>query len=150
MSQETPDYVPSTSKSKPVLTKEEKLLKERVAGKPTKPPMSAYSLFSRLLLQSEEIKKIPAKERMHYIALQWKDLSEDDKRVYKDQVNHLLEQYKLDYASYLESLPEEKRDEELQNSVPKRKRKKVDTKSVPKKKKAKFDIFKNEPAKPPR
>lgn len=34
-----------------------------------------------------------------------------------------MEQYKLDYASYLESLPEEKRALELQNNVHKRKKK---------------------------
>lgn len=34
----------------------------------------------------------------------------------------MLEQYKLQYAEYLESLPEDKRQEELQNNQPKRKR----------------------------
>lgn len=141
--------MPSTSK--PILTKEEKLLKERVAGKPTKPPTSAYSLFSRMLLKSDDIKKIPVKERMNYIALQWKNCTDDERRVYRDQVAHLLEQYKLDYASYLESLPEEKRDEELQKNMGK-KRKKGDENEIvlAKKKKSKFDIFKNEPAKPPK
>jgi len=33
----------------------------------------------------------------------------------------MLDQYKLEYATYLESLPEDKRQEELQNSQPKRK-----------------------------
>lgn len=113
--------------------------------------MSAYSLFSRLLMQSEEIKRISAKDRMNYIALQWKGCSEDEKRVYREKVAHMLEQYKLDYASYLESLPEEKRDEELQNNLPKRKAKKADnTEQMPKKRKTKDDIFKNEPAKPPK
>lgn len=36
-----------------------------------------------------------------------------------------MEQYKLNFASYLESLPEDKRVEELQNNVPKRKTKSV-------------------------
>lgn len=144
---QNPNYVPSTSK--PILTKEEKLLKERVAGKPTKPPMSAYSLFSRMLLKSDDIKRIPVKERMNYIAIQWKNCSDDDKRVYRDQVAHLLEQYKLDYASYLESLPEDKRDEELQKNVMKRKAKKSnESELMPKKKKMNLDIFKNEPEKP--
>lgn len=34
----------------------------------------------------------------------------------------MLEQYKLQYAEYLESLPEDKRQEELQNNQPKKKR----------------------------
>jgi hypothetical protein len=33
----------------------------------------------------------------------------------------MLEQYKLKYATYLESLPEDKRQEELLNNQPKRK-----------------------------
>lgn len=33
----------------------------------------------------------------------------------------MLDQYKLEYATYLESLPEDKRQEELQNNQPKRK-----------------------------
>lgn len=67
-----PEFVPNAVK--PILTKEEKLIKERVAGKPVKPPNSAYSLFSRIMLQSEEIKTISPKERMNYIAAKWKDV----------------------------------------------------------------------------
>jgi hypothetical protein len=33
----------------------------------------------------------------------------------------MLDQYKLEYATYLESLPEDKRQEELLNNQPKRK-----------------------------
>jgi hypothetical protein len=33
----------------------------------------------------------------------------------------MLDQYKLEYATYLESLPEDKRQEELQNNQPRRK-----------------------------
>lgn len=33
----------------------------------------------------------------------------------------MIDQYKLEYATYLESLPEDKRQEELQNNQPKRK-----------------------------
>lgn len=111
--------------------------------------MSAYSLFSRELLKSEEIKQILVKDRMNYIATQWKNCGDDAKKCYRDKVAHLLEQYKLEYASYLESLPAEKRDEELQNNMPKRKAKKPSD-SIPKKKKVKVDILKNEPLKPPK
>lgn len=145
---QNPNYVPSAMK--PVLTKEEKFLKERLAGKPTKPPMSAYSLFSRLLLKSEEIKQISAKDRMNYIATQWKNCSDEEKKCYREKVAHLLEQYKLEYASYLESLPEEKRDEELQNNLPKRKSKKSKEGNIPKRRKISNDIFKSEPVKPPK
>lgn len=60
-----------------------------------------------------------------------------------------MEQYKLDFASYLESLPEDKRVEELKNNMPKRKTK--DTDENPKKKKQIKDdyLFKGEPRPPP-
>lgn len=73
-----------------------------------------------------------------------------------------MEQYKLDFASYLESLPEEKRAEELKNNIPKRKTKamKEETpkKNAKKKKPAepaanassKPAFFAEEPKRPPR
>ncbi|PNF25609.1 hypothetical protein B7P43_G03834 [Cryptotermes secundus] len=116
---ENPEFVPTSVKT--VLTKEEKNLKERVAGKPEKPPNSGYSLFSRIMLVSPEIKQVAAKERMSQISKLWKSMTEGEKKKYQEQVNHMLDQYKLEYATYLESLPEDKRQEELQNNQPKRK-----------------------------
>lgn len=64
-----------------------------------------------------------------------------------------MEQYKLDFASYLESLPEEKRVEELKNNMPKRKAKDKDADQNNKKSpKAKIQddlLFKGEPKQPP-
>ncbi|KAF2884838.1 hypothetical protein ILUMI_21315 [Ignelater luminosus] len=140
---QNPDFVPV--QLKPVLTKEEKTLKERLAGKPIKPPNSAYSLFSRMMLQSEEIKKIPPKDRMKAIADQWKDCTDKEKKQYRERANHLMEQYKLDFASYLESLPEEKRQEELQNNLPKRKVKTTsESEETPQKKKKSATTNSNE------
>lgn len=116
---ENPKFVPTNVKT--VLTKEEKNLKERVAGKPEKPPNSGYSLFSRIMLVSPEIKQVAAKERMSQISKLWKSMTVGEKKKYQEQVNHMLDQYKLEYATYLESLPEDKRQEELQNNQPKRK-----------------------------
>lgn len=74
-----------------------------------------------------------------------------------------MEQYKLDFASYLESLPEEQRAEELKNHLPKRKPKgatEETSKKTTKKKKSsepaannassKTTIFPEEPKRPPR
>lgn len=60
-----------------------------------------------------------------------------------------MEQYKLDFASYLESLPEDKRVEELKNNMPKRKTK--ETEENTKKTKPMRDdyLFKGEPRPPP-
>lgn len=84
---ENPNFVASPVKA--ILTKDEKLLKERLAGKPIKPPNSAYSLFSRMMLQSNEIKKIAAKDRMKAIAEQWKNCTDAEKKHYKERTNHV-------------------------------------------------------------
>lgn len=83
-----PNFVQTTT-TKPILTKEEKLIKERIAGKPIKPPNSAYSLFSKLLLQSQDIKSVQAKDRMNYIAHRWKMCTEEEKKQYKERANHV-------------------------------------------------------------
>jgi upstream-binding transcription factor len=85
------------------------LSKERALGKPVKPPNSAYALYSRVMLQSEGIKTVHPKDRMNYIAGKWKNCPEEEQNVYRDQVIRLLEQYKQDYQTYLDSLPEEER-----------------------------------------
>lgn len=157
---ENPEFVPGTVKT---LTKEEKTLRERVAGKPDKPPNSGYSLFSRLMLASEHIKEFAPKLRMIEISRMWKNMPDSQKMKYQEQVNHMLDQYKLEYATYLESLPEDKRQEELQNNLPKpRKNATAKTKAVEVEKKkatktkaskAKVEntgLFKGEPEPPPK
>lgn len=125
---------------KSVLTKDEKLLKERMAGKPVKPPTSVYSLFSQVMLQSEEIKNVQPQQRMTYIANNWRNCSDEDKRIYRERLQHLSEQYKLNFANYLETLPEDKRQEELLSIQPKRKAKNADAEVAVKKIKTKEEI----------
>lgn len=61
-----------------------------------------------------------------------------------------MEQYKLDFASYLESLPEDKRAEELKNNMPKRKAKDANNEDNKKAKQVDDDLlFKGEPKQPP-
>ena len=140
---QNPDFVPTSVK--PVLTKEEKIIRERMSGKPIKPPNSAYSLFSRMMLQSEVIKDVNPKDRMTVIAEKWKNCSEDERKEYNERIIHLREQYKLDFASYLESLPEEKRQEELKNTTPKRRGKNKLEELLPplKKKRPDLDMIEN-------
>lgn len=127
------------SPHKPILTKEEVQIKDRVAGKPSKPPGSAYNLYARVLLQSDEIKSIPIRDRLNFVSNQWKNCPDEEKQQYKDlsakvikflSISHLQnffclqlnEKYRLDYASYLETLPEEERKLELQKKLPKRRK----------------------------
>lgn len=61
-----------------------------------------------------------------------------------------MEQYKLDFASYLESLPEDKRAEELRNNMPKRKAKDSNLNNKKQKTEQIDDLlFKGEPKQPP-
>ena len=41
-------------------------------GRPEKPPSSAYSLFSKEMLNTEFIKQFPSKERMSHISEAWR------------------------------------------------------------------------------
>nr|XP_023013556.1 nucleolar transcription factor 1-A-like [Leptinotarsa decemlineata] len=116
---ENPDCVIQSS-HKALLTKQEQLVKERMSGKPAKPPVSSYNLFARTLLQTEEIKGVPVRDRLVFVSNQWKYCSEEEKKHYKDLFEKQNEQYKIDYAAYLEGLPEEERQLELKKSAPKR------------------------------
>ncbi|XP_044257723.1 nucleolar transcription factor 1-like [Tribolium madens] len=100
-----PDYKPHKVRS--ILTKREKVSKERAQGKPAKPPNSAYALFSRVMLQSEQIKSVNPKDRMNYIANKWRTCTEEEQNSYRDQVVNLMAKYKQDYQAYVETLPEE-------------------------------------------
>ena len=82
-----PDFKPFKVKS--ILTKREKVSKERASGKPMKPPNSAYALYSRVMLQSDEIKSVHPKDRMNYIAGKWKTCTDEEQNTYRDQVVHV-------------------------------------------------------------
>jgi len=84
---EHPDYEKPLVRS--ILNKEEKAMYDKSVGKPEKPPNSGYSLFSRIMLSSEEIKHINHKERMTQISSMWKNLSAKDKRKYHDKVQQV-------------------------------------------------------------
>lgn len=75
--------------TKHVLSKKEKVTKERVSGKPIRPPNSAYGLFSRDFLTSPEIKAVHPKERMTFIANKWKNSSEEEQNFYKNKLTQV-------------------------------------------------------------
>jgi len=62
----------------------------RSSGKPVKPPNSAYSFFSRMMLQSDEdVKQIPPKMRMAEISRKWKEISDAQKSRYEENVREV-------------------------------------------------------------
>lgn len=121
-----PDYI--TNEKKPQLTKEDLLVKERMSGKPGKPPVTAYNYFARLMLHSDEIKDVPVRDRLVFVSNQWKKCNEEEKKHYKDLFDKEIEKYNQDFAAYLETLSEADRKLELLKSHPKR-RKSEDEKS---------------------
>lgn len=108
--QENPDVAVV---KKTVLSKEEQLLKDKTEGKPIKPPNSGYSLFSQQLLMSDELKNFMSKDRMSQISRKWKELSDEEKSKYNLGAKELMHTYKMEYATYLESLQPEQREAEL-------------------------------------
>jgi len=104
---------------KSILSKDEKHLKEKTEGKPEKPPNSGYSLYSKKLLASSSLKHLESKERMTEISRMWKELKDEERKLYNEEAQQLILNYKMEYASYLESLQPEQRVLELKNSQPK-------------------------------
>ncbi|XP_046673194.1 nucleolar transcription factor 1-A-like [Homalodisca vitripennis] len=145
----------SSAPYRSVISKEENLILDRLAGKPEKPPNSAYSLFSKLMLQDKHANHVEGepKNRMREVALKWKEIPDDQKKTYAETVQHMHESYKLDFANYLESLPEDKKAEELAKLQPKKRTSKTKQKSSKKgssrSKSPTRVLFKNEPEKPP-
>ncbi|XP_050314421.1 nucleolar transcription factor 1-A-like [Anthonomus grandis grandis] len=125
-----PEYTPKKMSSKPFLSRQEQNLKEKLAGKPKKPPTSAYSLFVSLTIQSNDAQDIPSRERWAYTSAKWKAMTEAEKDQYKILLTQVTEQYQKEFKTYLDSLPEEKRQEEILKNLPKRREKKKKARST--------------------
>ena len=76
-------------------------------GRPEKPPSSAYSLFSKEMLNTEFIKQFPSKERMSHISESWKKVTEANKETYQTKVNEAMSKYKTEYNEWYEALSSE-------------------------------------------
>lgn len=100
-------------------------MKEKIAGKPDKPPLSAYALFSRNIIGTERIQAINPKDRIATIAQEWKKRTDQEKELWKQKLMELIDQYKKDYSAYIESLTEEERLVELLNNQPKSRKKSI-------------------------
>uniref|UniRef100_A0A8C4XH94 Upstream binding transcription factor n=1 Tax=Erpetoichthys calabaricus TaxID=27687 RepID=A0A8C4XH94_ERPCA len=67
--------------SKSTLTKAERQLKDKFAGRPTRPPPNCYSMYCAELMSN--MKDVPSTERMMMCSKQWKLLSQKQKDVYQ-------------------------------------------------------------------
>ncbi|XP_065166325.1 nucleolar transcription factor 1-like [Atheta coriaria] len=94
---------------KTILNKEELQMLNKSEGKPSKPPTSAYILFSQQLMSSGELSGLAAKDRVKTIAAKWNQVSKEDRDEYEKKLKVIQEKYKKDYKVYLDKLPEEER-----------------------------------------
>merc|ERR1712038_2177476 len=102
-----PGYVPPQHKS--FLTQEDQRILDKYMGRPEKPPSSAYSLFSKEMLNNVEIKKFPSKDRMAQISEKWKLLPQEQKDNYQAEVNRSMGVYRQKYEDWFNALNETER-----------------------------------------
>jgi len=118
-----PEFNPPCIKS--FLTQEEQKILDKHMGRPEKPPSSAYSLFSKEMLNTEFIKQFPSKERMSHISEAWRKVTDSDKEAYQHQVNEAMSKYKTEYNDWFESLTQEEQKAERDRTTTKSSKKSV-------------------------
>ncbi|RZF41760.1 hypothetical protein LSTR_LSTR012239 [Laodelphax striatellus] len=110
---------------KSVLSKEEKLLYDKMCGKPEKPPTSAYILFCRDALKSCTAPN--QRDKIKECSEKWKSMTHVQKSEFIDRLKHMQTKYEFEYANYLSKLPEEKRRAELETEKAKIKKRVAQT-----------------------
>ncbi|XP_050425508.1 nucleolar transcription factor 1-A-like [Adelges cooleyi] len=118
-----------TMPKKSALTKGDRIILESQSGKPKKPPVNSYSLFSTEMLQGDSLAGIPPKEKMAIVAKKWKSFSEEEKRIYTDKLKVITDRYWTEFDAYLKTLPDEER--RLEMTKTKAKPKTTEPKIVP-------------------
>ena len=105
---DNPGYVPPERKN--FLTAEEKKILDKSKGRPEMPPSSAYSLFSKNMLNEPEMRKMaPAKERMGMIGIKFKMLDQAQKALYQKQVSESMAKYTAEYEIWFDNLDEKQK-----------------------------------------
>jgi upstream-binding transcription factor len=102
-----PEYQPE--KIRPVLSKKERMLKDRCSGRPQRPPRTAYHLFTKMMLESDKVQGLNSRHVVNYSAEKWKACTETEKREYKTRVEQMWTIYYARLEEYLMTLPAEER-----------------------------------------
>jgi len=118
-----------TMPTKSALTKGDRNILDSQSGKPKKPPVNNYGLFSKEMLQSDALAGVPPKERMTELAKKWKAFSDEERQIYSDKLKVITERYKTEFDAYLKTLPEDEK--QIEMSKNKIKPKKPEPKVVP-------------------
>ncbi|CAG9763488.1 unnamed protein product [Ceutorhynchus assimilis] len=106
-----PKFIPKTSARKSGLTKEEKCLKEKLSGKPKRPPLTPLRLFVSTIASNAET--VPSTERWKYCLVKWKALPQEEKDRYFELLKKKHRKYEKDFSKYLDSLTEDERQKEI-------------------------------------
>lgn len=108
---EHPNYHPPERAKASVLNKGEQKLKDKVEGRPERPPHSGYILYSQLMMP--KLEELPAKEKVVIIAKRWKELEEEERARYNAKAAKAQAKYIEAFDAYLQTLPEEEREKVL-------------------------------------
>uniref|UniRef100_A0A8C4TFQ6 Upstream binding transcription factor n=1 Tax=Erpetoichthys calabaricus TaxID=27687 RepID=A0A8C4TFQ6_ERPCA len=98
--------------SKSTLTKAERQLKDKFAGRPTRPPPNCYSMYCAELMSN--MKDVPSTERMMMCSKQWKLLSQKQKDVYQKRCEQVRRPGGLPAGALEYSLPEKEQQRVLE------------------------------------
>lgn len=80
------------------------MAKKTKASNAPKRPATAYIQFCKKIRENdEEIKKIPVSEQGPKLGSMWKELTEDEKDVYKKEYLALKEKYDKEFEAYKET-----------------------------------------------
>jgi len=121
-----------TMPTKSALTKGDRNILDSQSGKPKKPPVNNYGLFSKEMLQSDALNGVPPKERMSVLAKKWKAFSNEERQIYSDKLKVITDRYKTEFDAYLKTLPEdEKQIEMAKHKIKPKKPEKPEPKVVP-------------------
>ncbi|KAL5014091.1 hypothetical protein ScPMuIL_008361 [Solemya velum] len=94
-----------------ILTKEEKIIKDKMEGKPIRPPMNGYSLFC-----SETMPTLKGSCRLVEASKRWKLLTDQEREEFNRRQKEVQREYDIKYAEFLETLPQEEREKlEIKN-----------------------------------
>lgn len=109
-----PNFEP---KKKRLLTLEEKKIKDEADEKPEKPPGTAYTLFCKEEARTDpDLQTLDLKSRNQELGKRWEQMSHVEKRDYEIKVQEMQLLYKQKFDEYLQSLPEEEREEATEGS----------------------------------
>ena len=107
---DNPDFVPPPRKS--ILTVEEKKILDKYMGRPEMPSASAYSLFTKIMLNGPEMKQYPKRDQMRQIGIRFKMLGQAQKDLYQKEVNDSMAKYRAEYDVWFDRLNDKQKAEE--------------------------------------